>query len=98
MNEVAFAVSGQLLGVQVTELEVLPSTLYYVRRLGVRRKEARPRCPSSNSDRVVRDCPSRGRVEYKYKVCGRIFYGNASHRTSSEQRERVLREYLDRRA
>ncbi len=85
------------MGVQVTKLKIPPSTLYYyIKKLGIkRRKDARPRCPSCNSDRVVKNGSSRGKSKYRCKVCGRTFY-DASHRMSREQRERILKEYTNR--
>ncbi|BBG25077.1 Transposase ISC1173 [Sulfuracidifex tepidarius] len=45
---------------------------------------------------MVRDCPSRGRIKYKCRGCGRTFYSTLSHRISREQRDRDLRKYLNR--
>lgn len=97
-EEIALAIAAYVMGVQITKLNIPPSTLYYyTKKLGVkRRKDARPRCPSCNSDRVIKNGSSRGKSKYKCKVCGRTFYRTASHRMSREQRERILREYTNR--
>ncbi|SAI84825.1 ORF2 in transposon ISC1173 [Saccharolobus solfataricus] len=39
---------------------------------------------------------SRGKTKYKYKTCGRIFYDALEHRMDREQRERILKEYLNK--
>ncbi|AAK40829.1 First ORF in transposon ISC1173 [Saccharolobus solfataricus P2] len=58
-EEIALAIAAYVMGVQITKLNIPPSTLYYyTKKLGVkRRKDARPRCPSCNSDSTLRFSP-----------------------------------------
>ena len=42
------------------------------------------------------DCPVGGKTKYKCNVCRRTFYDANSHRMSREQKERILKEYLNR--
>lgn len=86
------------MGVQITKTGIPPSTLYYyLRKVGIRRRrESRPTCPSCNSNRVVKNGSSRGKAKYKCKACGKTFYDVTSHRMDREQRERILKEYLNR--
>ena len=63
--------------------------------MGVRkRREIRPNCPSCKSDKVTKNGSSRGK--YKCNVCRRTFYDANSRRMSREQKERILKEYLNR--
>jgi transposase-like protein len=84
-----------MLGVPITKLGIPPSTIYYTRKLGVRkRREIRPNCPSCKSDKVIKNGSSRGKTKYKCNVCRRTFYDANSHRM--KQKERILKEYLNR--
>lgn len=98
LKDIALALAAYSLGVQITKTGIPPSTLYYyLRKVGIRRRgESRPTCPSCNSNRVVKNGSSRGKAKYKCKACGRTFYDVTSHRMDREQRERILKEYLNR--
>ena len=45
---------------------------------------------------IIKNGSSRGKTKYKCKVCRRTFYDTTSHRMSREQKERILKEYLNR--
>ncbi len=98
LEDLAYAISAYLLGVRVTKLGIPPSTLYYyTRKLGIkRRREEKPPCPSCNSNKVIKNGSSRGKAKYKCKTCGRTFYQTPNHKMSREQKERILKEYLNR--
>ena len=55
LEDLTLAIATYLLGVQVTKLGIPPSTLYYYKKLGIRRKEERPTCPSCNSNKIITD-------------------------------------------
>ncbi|QGA69280.1 IS1 family transposase [Sulfolobus sp. E11-6] len=97
LKDIALSLAYSL-GVQITKIGIPPSTLYYyLRKVGIRRRrEKRPTCPSCNSNRVVKNGSSRGKAKYRCKVCGRTFYNTLKHRMNKEQRERILKEYLNR--
>jgi Transposase and inactivated derivatives, IS1 family len=98
LERISMAIAAYLLGVPITKLGIPPSTIYYyTRKLGVRkRREVRPNCPSCKSDKVIKNGSSRGKTKYKCIVCRRTFYDANSHRMSREQKERILKEYLNR--
>jgi len=98
LERISMAIAAYLLGVPITKLGIPPSTIYYyTRKLGVRkRREIRPNCPSCKSDKVIKNGSSRGKTKYKCNVCRRTFYDANSHRMSREQKERILKEYLNR--
>ncbi|QXJ28759.1 hypothetical protein J5U23_01628 [Saccharolobus shibatae B12] len=91
-EELAYVIS-YLLGVQVTKLGIPPSTLYYTKKLGVkRRKKKEPPCPSCNPNKVIKNGSSRGKTKYKYKTCKRTFYQTPNHKFGREQKERILKD------
>jgi insertion element IS1 protein InsB len=98
LERTSMAIAAYLLGVPITKLGIPPSTIYYyTRKLGVRkRREIRPNCPSCKSDKVIKNGSSRGKTKYKCNVWRRTFYDANSHRMSREQKERILKEYLNR--
>ncbi|QXJ34606.1 hypothetical protein J5U22_01152 [Saccharolobus shibatae] len=98
LEDIAYAISAYLLGVQITKLGIPASTLYYyTKKLGVkRRKEERPTCPSCNSNKVIKNGSSRGKTKYKCKTCKRTFYQTPNHKLGRDQKERILKEYLNR--
>jgi len=71
--------------------------LNYTKKPGIkRRREEKPLCPSCNSNKVIKNGSSRGKAKYKCKTCGRTFYQTSNHKMSREQKERILKEYLNR--
>jgi len=48
------------------------------------------------SNKVIKNGSSRGKAKYKCKTCGRTFYQTSNHKMSREQKERILKEYLNR--